>query len=169
MNEYPYVLNLSDEDLNYIIKLVSLINDLLNKKKPDDKMTLKMILLAIISFLSVRYSINTPKTYKIELLSKATYYMQENINQNIKIAEIAMRCCVSTRQLNRLFNEYYGTSPIEYYTKVRLETAFSLICKSDMQIKQAAYNCGFDDNSYFFRVFKRHYGFTPHEIALHIK
>lgn len=159
--EYPYVLNLSDSELDYIIELVRLTRNLLEQRNLEDRVTLKMMLLSIISFLSSKYNVGTPRSYQIKLLSEASHYMQQKLGCKIKISDVARYCNISARQLERIFLEYYEISPIEYFTKLRLETAYHLICEGGMQIQQAALHVGFFDPSYFSRSFKSYYGFLP--------
>ena len=168
-NQYPYTLHLDDSDLMFVANLLGLIAYLLEKHDCNNILTLKMMLLSVISFLSGKYNENSPNSYKFEILAKATDYMNEKIGERLTIPDIAHYCGVSRKQLSRYFNTYYNVSPHEYYNNLKLNTAFNLICKHGAQIQMAAQQVGFDDFSYFSRVFKERFGYPASMLAKHIK
>nr|WP_290428715.1 helix-turn-helix domain-containing protein [Defluviimonas salinarum] len=71
---------------------------------------------------------------------------------------------VSTRQMERLFARYLGTSPNKYYRQIRLHKARILIEGSKLSLSQVALACGFESHSHFSRVFKNRYGVTPYDV-----
>ena len=163
--DYPYVLNLDSRDLHHIKNFVQLIIEVFDERNPEDYTILKMMMLSLMSLLSRKYNVSAPECNKIELLYEASNYMQKEISGKIKLEHVAHYCNISTRHLQRLFYEYYKMSPIEYLTKLRMETALYLIVDCNMQIKQAAQKTGFHDYSYFSRIFKTYFGFTPRVIS----
>lgn len=64
--------------------------------------------------------------------------------------------------LNRSVRRHYGTTATELVNKLRLEHASRRLGMSEDAILDIALECGFDSLSYFYRVFRRTYGITPH-------
>ena len=64
--------------------------------------------------------------------------------------------------LARVFRVKYGTSVGAYVRGLRLTWAAERLADSDDAIARIAYEAGFFDQSHFTRMFRRHFGFTPH-------
>lgn len=64
--------------------------------------------------------------------------------------------------LNRSVRRHYGTTATELVNKLRLEHASRRLGMSEDAILDIALECGFESLSYFYRVFRRAYGETPH-------
>ncbi len=52
-------------------------------------------------------------------------------------------------------------TPFEYLNNYRVELAGEQLLGSDMTVAQIAGNCGFNDMSYFSKMFRRYMGDTP--------
>lgn len=61
----------------------------------------------------------------------------------------------------RLFKADYGESPLQYINHRKIELAETLLATTDLNIKQIASRTGFDDHSYFIRLFRKTTGTTP--------
>jgi len=55
---------------------------------------------------------------------------------------------------------------IQYLNTYRLKIANTMIINTSRQISEIATLCGFDDVSYFCRIYKKHYGHTPKKAKL---
>ncbi len=76
---------------------------------------------------------------------------------------VAARLGITPRYLRKLL-EQTGKSFSEHLLDKRLERAAALLRdpeRRDARIAAIAYACGFNDLSYFNRVFRRRYGSTP--------
>ena len=62
----------------------------------------------------------------------------------------------------RMFTRRFAMSPIEYLMNVRLYHARNLLITSDKLISEIGALCGFSSEQYFYRLFRRRYGMTPH-------
>lgn len=69
----------------------------------------------------------------------------------------------SREYLNRVFLKYTGGTPTAYINGLRLRHAAWLLRSTDRQVLEIAYDCGFENISYFNRLFKAHYQKTPGE------
>ena len=95
------------------------------------------------------------------LLSKAVRMMADNITHPIQASEIAMRCGISSRNLERMFRKHLGVSPMRYYTVLRLEHAHDLVMQTDMPLLDVAVACGFGSTGALTKKFKRTFATTP--------
>lgn len=68
---------------------------------------------------------------------------------------------MSRRRFTQLFRQITGTSWAAYLTKLRMDYACRLLTESSRSILSTAFECGYDDLSIFYRVFRRHTGMTP--------
>ena len=73
----------------------------------------------------------------------------------------ATACGVSYPHFRRIFNLRYNLPPGKYLVMQRLKKATSLLSSGDEQISSVAEQCGFDDQFYFSRIFKKYYHFSP--------
>jgi len=91
----------------------------------------------------------------------AFVYMNKNFcNSDISINEICRQFYISETYFRVLFKSYYGVTPIQYLTDLRLENAIDLILKGTA-IQSSALDSGFNDSKYFARVVKKKYGCNP--------
>ena len=61
----------------------------------------------------------------------------------------------------KFFKQHMGTGFIEYLNDYRLTMAERLLKSSDGSVLEIAEQSGFDNLSYFNRIFKRKYGMSP--------
>ena len=59
------------------------------------------------------------------------------------------------------FRKITGTTPVQYITNIRLESACELLSNSNLQVSEIATQCGFADPFYFSRCFKKKYMMSP--------
>ncbi|MGL6221188.1 MAG: helix-turn-helix domain-containing protein, partial [Lacrimispora sphenoides] len=65
----------------------------------------------------------------------------------------------------RVFKKYKGTSPIEYFTKLKIEKAKELMIQfPDLSLRKISESLGFNDVYYFSKVFKKITGIAPSEM-----
>ncbi len=78
---------------------------------------------------------------------------------------------LSKEHLRKLFIKEHGISPSKFLLQKRLTLAKQLLSKKEdgyLRINEIAEACGFDDHSYFCRVFKRETGLAPNEFQLQL-
>lgn len=68
--------------------------------------------------------------------------------------------CMSERSLQRRFKYLTNRTFMEYLIDVRLDNAGQILSR-ESKVAQVAYECGFNDPSYFSQRFKQRYGCTP--------
>lgn len=104
------------------------------------------------------FSSEEKKEAKIEA---AITHMKNNLSESVPIDELAHTTNLSYVQFLRRFKAYTGTTPSEYLMSLRLQEAKNLLLDSDMQIKQIAKSCGFENEYYFSNFFKKHVRMAP--------
>lgn len=88
-------------------------------------------------------------------------YIETHYHDPITIEEIAGVCGYSPSHFMRFFKNALGTSFIDYLNDYRLLMASRMLMSSDENILNIATDCGYDNLSYFNRIFKRRYGMPP--------
>ncbi|WP_242863217.1 helix-turn-helix transcriptional regulator [Caloranaerobacter ferrireducens] len=90
---------------------------------------------------------------------KAIRYMEENYNQAINIKDIAWSLNMSESNFSLYFKKIVGISPKDYLKNIRLSKAKELL--KEHNVTEVAYNVGYENISYFIKLFKNKYGVTP--------
>ncbi|SMP25620.1 transcriptional regulator, AraC family with amidase-like domain [Roseibium denhamense] len=96
-------------------------------------------------------------------LRRCIELMTENVGDTLSQNELAARLKVSPRQLQRDFQHYFECSPLHYYSKIRLDIAQRLVCRTAMPMIEIAVACGFANASHFAKRYKDLYGKSPIE------
>ena len=84
-------------------------------------------------------------------------------NSEFSIKLLANTLHITNTHLTRLFHDSTGITPIAYLNKVRLSEASSLIQQGITSIRELCDRCGFNDEHYFMKWFKKHYHCTVKE------
>lgn len=98
---------------------------------------------------------NVPK------LKKVLTYIRSNYDKQITLEDMAAEIGVSPKYFCYFFKSMTGRSPIEYLNKYRIESAARLLFSTDLSVTDIAYMSGFNDLSYFIKMFKRVKNVTP--------
>ena len=101
------------------------------------------------------------KVKHADVVYKVIEFIKENYHRHIPLDEIAEITYMSKTYLSTLFKKETGYSISEYINGIRVERAMTLLIDSDIQIVDIARMCGFEDQSYFTKVFRKITGSTP--------
>ena len=103
-----------------------------------------------------------PHQHPEVLLQYVKAYITEHLeNPDLSCAEIALHAGVSTRHLERLFNQHTGMPPFQYVQQQRLEKAKVLLLGPGLPIGHVAYYCGFRQPSHFSKWFTQQTHCSP--------
>lgn len=94
-------------------------------------------------------------------LENTIAFMEQNIDRDVSLAEIADHISVSVQYLCRIFKQNLTISPYEYLVRIRINRAKEMLICEGTLIKDILAYTGFRDASYFSAVFKRYEGMTP--------
>lgn len=95
------------------------------------------------------------------MVKEAADYIAKHYSEDITLTEVAENIHLNPSYLSSLFKQVTGSSFKEYLNKVRVEEAKSLLEHTDYSILEIAVACGYSDQSYFTKVFKKTTGITP--------
>lgn len=98
---------------------------------------------------------------KIKQLETVLSMIQQHYSENITLADMAKSVHMNPNYFCRFFNEIVHQTPIQYLNQYRIECACEKLAASGKSITEVALECGFNDVSYFIKVFKRIKGDTP--------
>lgn len=97
-------------------------------------------------------------------VKQAILYIQEHFMDSITLTDISDAILVSKSECCRCFKRVTGLSPIEYLMRYRImESAKYMYRKTHESISEIAGIVGFNNTSYFNKVFKKTMGCTPTE------
>lgn len=100
------------------------------------------------------------------LMERVMNYMNEHLaDQDLNVEKLTADVGISRAQLHRKLKEIAGVSAGEFIRNLRLEQAARLIEEGQINITQVAYSVGFNNQTHFSTVFKKHYGMSPSEYA----
>jgi len=72
----------------------------------------------------------------------------------------------SPEHVSRVLKKCTGKTPTQWVNEARLHEAAYQLCMSSNEIIDIAANCGFENLSYFYRLFKQHYALSPRRYRL---
>jgi signal transduction histidine kinase/ligand-binding sensor domain-containing protein/DNA-binding response OmpR family regulator len=96
--------------------------------------------------------------------------IEKNItNYNFSVEELSRQMSLSRVSLYKRLLALTGKTPVDCIRTVRLKRAVQLLEKSQLSIANIAYEVGFNNPTYFSKVFKDEYGTVPSEYVLAIR
>ena len=102
-----------------------------------------------------------PHVSDSSLISKALEAIQTNWQSPPDLETLAGRCNMSVSTFQRRWNESMGITPARYALGLKLQEACRLLIETSDSISEVANACGFDDEFYFSRCFRRQFGSPP--------
>ena len=94
-------------------------------------------------------------------LNPALESMRTNPAQEFDLKKLAGRVNLHPVYFSNLFKKTFGVSPLRYLTEQRLELAKNLLYSSGQSLAEVAGNCGYNDEFFFARIFKKYAGVAP--------
>jgi AraC-like DNA-binding protein len=102
-----------------------------------------------------------PHVSASSLISKAMDAIQTNWQSPPNLESLAGKCNMSVSTFQRRWNESMGITPARYALGLKLQEACRLLIETSDSISKVANACGFDDEFYFSRCFRRQFGSPP--------
>ena len=90
--------------------------------------------------------------------------MEDNLSEPLIMDQLADAVKLSRRQIERLFRNEIGSSPVRYYRKLRLDRARLLLIQTTMPVIEVAVASGFVSASHFSKSFREIHGCAPQEV-----
>lgn len=161
---FPTLITKIDSYYQEVANCINKIDLLCSLKSFGYQLSLKGFLYQM--FYLIFSNIQTQDTLKrnkknLEKIKIILTYIQENYASPISIDEIAEQCHYSKSHFMKFFKECMGISFVQYLNDYRLNLASQMLNESTENILEIASRTGFDNLSYFNRMFKKKYGVTP--------
>jgi AraC-like DNA-binding protein/ligand-binding sensor protein len=96
-------------------------------------------------------------------LRKAERFIWENYTRKISLKEIADASGLSAPYFSTVFKNEMGENLSNYLNRLRVEKALMMLGETDCPINRISADCGFEDQSWFSKVFKSYTGISPYE------
>lgn len=94
-------------------------------------------------------------------IKKAIVYIANHFNDTISLEDVASVVNMHPSYFSSKFKQGTGSSFKEYLNMVRIEESKRLLTNTNFSIIDIALSTGFEDQSYFTKVFKKYTGITP--------
>jgi AraC family transcriptional regulator len=106
-----------------------------------------------------------PETLQVhrECILRVLRYLQENLERDLSIDELAAVASFSEFHFHRIFREIVGEPVAEHVRRLRLERAALELYYTDRPIKQIADDVGYGSHEAFTRAFVAQFGASPAE------
>ena len=112
------------------------------------------------AFSESMFSHNLPSKNN-DIVKKAMLYISEKFNTPLTLEDVSAYVHLHPSYFSTVFKNSTGLSFKEYLNKVRIEESKILLLNTDFSIIDIAIAVGFEDQSYFSKVFKKYTGTTP--------
>lgn len=168
---FNHRLNLSGSDAAAVQTLLESMIREIGERGPGHQTIIRLQMVELLVLLSRFYAMlqssgshSQPRVSERIMTARRIYgYLERNYDKKITLDSLAGLFNVSTRQLNRLVREEFGRSIFDLLHEIRIERAKKLLAESDEKIIAVATMVGYDDPSFFNRLFVRHTGCSPRE------
>lgn len=95
------------------------------------------------------------------VIQHAQEMMLDSKTHDLPLEEMARQLGTSYSSFRRTFREHTGVGPHQYRLHLKLRHARDLLSKTELSIKEIAFQSGFEEEQYFCRFFKNAMGRTP--------
>ncbi len=134
------------------------------------------VLSNLVTIIEQLYSENSITELKISkklsgqahIITELLDWIENNYTEHITLELLAKKAGISPNYLCRIFKAYTSKTPIEYINHIRIQNICNEIRWGNKSITSIAIDNGFNDISYFCKVFKRHTGISAKNYALGI-
>lgn len=112
---------------------------------------------------------NAQKNYNIkndnivETVKNVLDYIHINYKNPITLSDLSLQAHTSKEYLCHIFHEISDVSPIVYLNRYRIMQSTYMLRNTNKSISEISLNCGFNNSSYFNKIFMRFMKCTPTE------
>ena len=143
--------------------------EILEKKRPPAwEFELMAGVLKLLGRLYLEYSLEQIDKVKyidpdVAVQRRMLQYIYDNFYDRVSLDDIALSGGVGRSKCCKIFKQYLQQSPIDFLNLYRLEVSCRLLKETKESIANIAQSCGFAQQSYYNKLFLRHYECTPSE------
>ena len=99
---------------------------------------------------------------------RAKEYIRQNLQEDLRLTEIAKAACTSTFYICKLFKKHTGLNLTEYVSRLRVERTRELLANPQLRVSEIAFEVGFQSLTHFNRVFRKIVGEAPTDHREHL-
>lgn len=140
-------------------KVVSAITDIIDvneRKEPDAEIiTSKYIVDLLTLALKVNISDQQYDSALKQKLAAVHNYIDDHFTEDLSLEKLSSQFYISKYYLTREYKRIYGKTIFQHIITARINYGKSLLRFSDKSVEEIAHLCGFNDQSYFARQFKK--------------
>ena len=148
-----------------ILPVVQQLSSTLSSKRQGYEFTVQGYLYQLIGIILeeqlFEQSKNALVLERFSSMKKVLEYISDNYQNNITLEALSKVAGMNPRYFCRYFKSMTDRTPIDYLNYYRIECACEMLSTKDITLKEAAISCGFNDESYFIRTFRKYKGITP--------
>lgn len=158
---YEYFLSQSKNVFRtpYFDKVISIISQIIeineNKSSGAEIITSKLIVDLLTISLTSNSADNQNDSALRQKLAAVHEYINENFSDEISLEKLSLKFYISKFHLTREYKKIYGMTIFQHIITARINYGKKLLRFSDKSIEEIAHLCGFNDQSYFARQFKK--------------
>lgn len=119
------------------------------------------------SYTPGRIGFGGQKLHRDMAILQIQHWLEEHYTEKFRLEDVARHHGMSIRNFMRRFQSATGDKPLHYLQRLRVETAKNLLISSRKSIKTISYEVGYDDASFFARLFRQHTGLSPNQYRQH--
>ena len=124
---------------------------------------MKQAYLALCAELTEQIGRVTFRSSTEQAVNEVKLYMEQNYaDPAISLTTLAERVGLSPSYLGQVFSRQLGVSCVDYLAKIRMEEAARKLTETNLTVQQVSESIGILNTSYFYTLFKKAYGMTPH-------
>lgn len=137
------------------------------ERKPHFELLLKGNLLKLLAIIIREYTKGSFKGMEETLdkyrhvIADAIEYIHNHYHEELRLEQICKLAMMSRTYFCCLFKRLTGKTFNEYLIDLRVRKSAELLLRSDLSITEVCFGVGFNDRTYFSRIFKKYKGVSP--------
>ena len=130
-------------------------------REPEAQLTVKEWEIFLLELLKQKSPVHQqPRTRPAKNYATIVRVLEENVNRNLSVEEIAALCAMSPVSVKQTFSRYAGLGVMNYFNRLKIQAAAAML-REGASVQETAAALGFSSQNYFSTVFKRIQGVSP--------
>ncbi len=172
--EFPAIVLPPDDELDFLIKNI-VLEEALDKIGRDSliKNYIQEIVIQISRFINSQPHfekyVNRLSMSADKRLLDMLKYIKDHLDQDLNNTILADQACVATEYVGQFFKSLTGKNLQHYIHNQRLEWAHELLMTNAYSVQEVSNKVGFNDHTYFSRMFKQRFGINAIDVKKSVK